>query len=46
MADRAKTRISEFFGKRYLWLINHQGNLELHPLGSRADTDAKRDDVE
>jgi hypothetical protein len=24
--------IREFFGKRYIWLINYKGNLELHGL--------------
>lgn len=24
--------IREFFGKKYIWLINHEGNLTLHGL--------------
>jgi hypothetical protein len=24
--------IREFFGKKYIWLLNHEGKLELHAL--------------
>lgn len=48
MADRllpAEKGIKTFFGKRYLWLLNHEGQLVLHPL-TRVSLEDQEDDEE
>lgn len=48
MADKVTHRdiphengIREFFGKKYMWLIDHNGNLSLHGLHRPAPEDRK-----
>lgn len=36
--------IRDFFGKRYIWLVNHKGNLELHGLHREPPKDQQDDE--
>jgi hypothetical protein len=47
MADKllpAETGIREFFGKRYMWLLNDRGVLELHLVKHDPDKIMKGDE--
>lgn len=37
--------IREFFGKKYIWLLNHKGQLELHGLHRTPPSDAEDTDA-